>query len=462
MVDQKGGSQPGFLPNPINLAWGVGSLGTITMINSVASLYLFYLVGVVKISPALAGALIFASKIVDMVSDPAMGWISDRTNTRWGRRRPYMFIASLACPIAMIMLFSVPTESGAVSIPVYVELSLVFFALALTAFNVPYLAMPAEMTDNYHERSNIMSYRAVFLVGGGFVGTAVSGLIIKHFGGGEEAYRIVGYFLATVTLVSMLIAVLGTKSAKFTQFVPPTIPTINQFRLFLVNKPFLILGGIKAVQFLQLAAGSAVTLFFFINVLQKDEGLLFPFGVAVITGSVLSLRLWLPIIKKFGKRETCMAALFFHAAIHVSWLVATPDEPIVFFLARAFGLGIVSGAILVCGQSMITDTIEYDRRLSGINREGMYSSVFSFVEKSSNAAGPLVIGLLLSWFGFDASIPRGEPQSESAIMAIKFGQAWLPAACSVLMGVGLIFYNLNEERLKATGVHNLGQKSPQS
>ena len=153
MVDQKGGSQPGFLPNPINLAWGVGSLGTITMINSVASLYLFYLVGVVKISPALAGALIFASKIVDMVSDPAMGWISDRTNTRWGRRRPYMFIASLACPIAMIMLFSVPTESGAVSIPVYVELSLVFFALALTAFNVPYLAMPAEMTDNYHERS---------------------------------------------------------------------------------------------------------------------------------------------------------------------------------------------------------------------------------------------------------------------------------------------------------------------
>lgn len=448
----------GLLPKGQNLAWGVGSLGTITMISALSGLYLFFLVGVIKMPPALAGLLIFISKIVDMISDPAMGWISDRTNTRWGRRRPYMFFASFACPIALIFLFSVPSGLSPFATSVYVEVGLIFYALALTAFNVPYLAMPAEMTDDYHERSNIMSYRAVFLVGGSFVGSAVAGLILKTYGGGPEAYRIVGYFVAFVTFAAMMVAVLGTRKAKFTTYTRPTIPTINQIKIFLANKPFLVLGGVKAIQFLQISAGGAVTLFFFVNVLQKDEGLLFPFGLAVILGSVLSLRFWLPVIQRFGKRETFIAALLVQAALYLSWLAATNTEPLWLFMMRAACLGAVSGAVLICGQSMITDTIEYDRRLSGINREGTYSAVFSFVEKSMHAAGPLVVGLLLAWFGFDQSIARGQPQPESAQFAITFGQAILPALCSLSMAVGLIFYSLSEDKLKATKLHDLGQQ----
>lgn len=447
-----------LLPKGQNLAWGFGSLGTITMISAISSLYLFFLVSIVNIPIVLAGLLITVSKIIDMISDPAMGWISDRTNTRWGRRRPYMFFASFACAAALVFLFSIPTGLGVTATAVYVEIGLIFYALALTAFNVPYLAMPAEMTDDYHERSNIMSYRAAFLVGGSFVGSAIAGLILKTYDGGAEAYRIVGYFVAVVTLIAMLIATLGTGKAKFTTFTRPTIPSINQVKLFLANKPFLVLGGVKAIQFLQISAGGAVTLFFFVNVLQKDEGLLFPFGIAVISGSVLSLRFWLPIIRRFGKRETFIVALFFQALIYLSWLLATNTEPLWLFMIRAFCLGTMSGATLICGQSMITDTMEYDRRLSGINREGTYSAVFSFIEKSMHAAGPLVVSLLLAGLGFDQSIPRGQPQPESAQFAISFGQAILPALCSAGMAFGLFFYSLSEEKLKATTLHDLGQR----
>lgn len=444
--------------NPVHLSWGLGSLGTITMISAISNLYLFFLVGVVQMSPAVAGFLIFISKIIDMVTDPLMGWISDKTNTRWGRRRPYMFFASFGCALSLIILFSTPSVAGAVDVETYVLGALIFYAIVLTAFNVPYLAMPAEMTDDYNERSSIMSLRAVFLVGGGFVGSAIAGLVIKAYGGGAEAYKMLGYGFATLVFVSMMTSVLGTKEARFTRFVKPTIPRANQVKLFFLNKPFLLLSGAKALQFLQLAAGGASTLFFFISVMNKDEGLLFTFGASVISGSVLSLRLWLPIIAKFGKRETLIVALVLQALIYLSWTLATPTEPMAIFIARAFFAGVMGGAVLICSQSMIMDTIEYDRRLSGINREGLYSSIFSFVEKSMYATGPLIVGVMLSWLGYDASIPRGQPQPEGAITAITIGQAWLPALCSILMIAVLLFYRLSEQDLKKVTRHALGER----
>ncbi|MFT7288204.1 MAG: GPH family glycoside/pentoside/hexuronide:cation symporter [Halieaceae bacterium] len=443
---------------PEYLAWGMGSLGSITMISAVSSIYLYFLVSVVKLSPALAGGLIFASKIVDMISDPLMGWISDRSNTRWGRRRPYMFFASFACAASIILIFSIPSNPGMLSTPAYVELSLIFYALALTAFNVPYLAMPAEMCSDYHERSTLMSYRAFFLVGGSFMGAAVAGQILKYYGGGPDAYFRAGCFLALVVFMSMMSSVLGTGKSAYTQYKRSSIPTANQLRLFLVNKPFLILGSVKAVQFLQLATSSAVSLFFFVGVLQKDEGLLLPFGLAVSAGSVGSIKVWLPITRAIGKRKTFLIATALQSLIYLSWLLATPTEPIWLFMLRAALMGACGCGVLVCSQSMVVDTIDYDRRLSGINREGVFSAVFSFIEKSTHAAGPLLVGILLGVFGFDQSLPRGAPQPESARDAIMLGMAVLPAACSLIMAAGIWFYDLSEEKLQTATVHELASE----
>jgi GPH family glycoside/pentoside/hexuronide:cation symporter len=438
-----------------HLAWGVGSLGTITMISAVSSLYLYFLVSVIKLSPVLAGTLIFASKIIDMISDPLMGWLSDRTNTRWGRRRPYMFFASFACGASMILIFSIPSNPGLLSTPMFVELTLVVYALALTAFNVPYMAMPAEMCADYNERSTLMSYRAFFLVGGSFVGAAIAGQILKYYGGGADAYFRAGCFLGLVAFLSMIATVLGTRNSTYTQYKRSSIPTANQLKLFLVNKPFLILGGVKAVQFLQLATGSAVSLFFFIGVLQKDEGMLLPFGLAISAGSVASIKMWLPIARALGKRNTFLVATVLQSLIYLSWLLATPAEPLWLFMLRAGLMGAFGCGVLVCSQSMIVDTIDYDRRLSGMNREGVFSAVFSFIEKSTHAAGPLLVGILLGAFGFDQSLPRGAPQPQSASNAIMLGMAVIPAACSLIMAAGIWFYDLTEEKLRAASVHGL-------
>jgi len=439
----------------------MGSLGTITMINSVAALYLFFLVSVVGMEPALAGLILFASKIIDIISDPLMGWISDRTNSRWGRRRPFMLGASLLCGLSMGLLFSLPDFSSDGLLYAYVFFLLAIYTLALTAFNVPYLAMPAEMTDDYHERSRIMSYRAFFLVSGSFMGTAGSGLLLTLWGRDATAYGRVGWVLGAVAAAAMLICVFSTSKARFTTYRRPSVPWINQLRILLVNRPFHILGGVKALQFLQLASGTTATLFFFLAVYGKAEELLFPFGVSVMVGSILGLRAWLAVSMKIGKREMFMIALCFYVLAYLTWIVADGSDPLWMLMLRGLFLGLTSGGIVMCSQSMITDVIDYDRRLSGLNREGVFSATFSFIEKTTYALGPLIVGTLLSLYGYDSSIPRGQPQPDTAMFAVAMGQIWIPIACCVAQFLLLFAYRLDEVKLNATRVHALGEQAVQ-
>jgi glycoside/pentoside/hexuronide:cation symporter, GPH family len=444
-----------------NLGWGMGSLGTITMINSVAALYLFFLVSVVGMEPALAGLILFASKIIDIISDPLMGWISDRTNSRWGRRRPFMLGASLLCGLSMGLLFSLPDFSSDGLLYAYVFFLLAIYTLALTAFNVPYLAMPAEMTDDYHERSRIMSYRAFFLVSGSFMGTAGAGLLLTLWGRDAIAYGRVGWVLGAVAAAAMLICVFSTAKARFTTYRRPSVPWINQLRILLVNRPFHILGGVKALQFLQLASGTTATLFFFLAVYGKAEELLFPFGVSVMIGSILGLRAWLAVSMKLGKREMFMIALCFYVLAYLTWLLADGSDPLWMLMLRGLFLGLSSGGIVMCSQSMITDVIDYDRRLSGLNREGVFSATFSFIEKTTYALGPLIVGTLLSVYGYDSSIPRGQPQPDTAMFAVAMGQIWIPIVCCIAQFLLLFGYRLDEVKLNATRVHALGEQAVQ-
>lgn len=441
-----------FLPNPIHLSWGFGTLGTVTMINSVTVLYAFFLVSIVGIDPALAGTLIFASKIFDVVTDPLMGWISDRTNTRWGRRRPYLFGSSFLCGASMILLFNLPEFTSTFWQAAYIEALLLLFAFALTTYNVPYLAMPAEMTDDYNERSTIMSYRALFLSCGTFIGGAIAGLLVGRLGGDEAAYGTVGWVLAGITFSAMMICVIGTRKARFVNDLKKEkVPFGEQMRLFFVNRPFMLMGLIKIIQFLQIAVGGTATLFFFVHVMGRSEAALFPFGIFYVGASIITIRLWLPLIDAFGKREIFIVGLLLQAFAFLSWILASPTEPDWVLYARAAALGGTISGILICGQSMILDVIELDRRLSGLNRQGVASAAFSFVEKVMYAVGPALILALLAIYGFDASLPRDVMQSDGALFAITLGMAWIPATCSIGMIMVLLFYNLTEDKIAAAG-----------
>jgi len=144
------------------LGWAMGSMGTGVMIGALTGYGHYYMTNYLGIGAGMASLLFLLAKTFDMISDPIMGQISDRTESKWGRRRPYLLVGTIACPIALLLPFHLPVfESSTLTVAIMFIVMLLYWT-AFTSFNVPYFAMPAEMTSNYHERTVIMSQRIFF------------------------------------------------------------------------------------------------------------------------------------------------------------------------------------------------------------------------------------------------------------------------------------------------------------
>ena len=152
----------GELPTRLKIGWASGALGVALLMNGISGLVLFYMVGILKIEPAVAGTLVFLTKLFDVASDPIVGVSSDRTRSRWGRRRPYLFVGAFVSAAAFALIFATPVFANQAFSIAYIFIALVIYTVGYTLFNVPYMAMPAEMTDSYHERSSIHGYRIWF------------------------------------------------------------------------------------------------------------------------------------------------------------------------------------------------------------------------------------------------------------------------------------------------------------
>lgn len=431
----------GALSSALLFGWGIGSLGTGTLLNAITFLILFYMASVLGIEPALAGALIFASKVYDMFTDPLMGWISDRTRTRFGRRRPYLLLGAVLCPLSMLMLFA-PTGLEGNALAIYMGAGLLLYATGYTVFNVPYLAMPAEMTPDPYQRSKLMSFRVAMISIGTLAGTALAPSLLTLWGSGQAAYTRTSWVMTAIVVVSMAYCFLATAGAKQTVQSENLVSAKDQWRTALANRPFRLLILSKLCQLFGVASAISSLLFLSTIVLKLPESALGVFGLTTTAATIVAMPAWLKISKRLGKRNTYFAGVAIFAPAQLSWLLSGPGEAQAIFMLRAAILGIGTGGIILMAQSMLPDTIEYDHQLSGLRREGVFAAVYSFVEKTSFAFGPLIIGLLLSGLGFDRSL--GQDQSEDAMLAIKIGAAYIPSLASIASALALLGYRLQE------------------
>jgi GPH family glycoside/pentoside/hexuronide:cation symporter len=434
------------------LGWAMGSMGTGVMIGALTGYGLYYMTNYLGIAAGLAGSLIGLSKFYDMISDPVMGQISDRTQSKWGRRRPYLLVGTIACPLTLLLLFHLPVfESGSLTITV-LFLVLVLYATAFTSFNVPYFAMPAEMTSNYHERTVIMSQR-VFFSTMSVVSVSVLGpFVIEAFGGGVAGYKGMSWVLAFLVFIGMGTTFLLTKNVAFTLRSERSDYRVrNQVKLILNNKPFCTFIAAKSMIFIGSASAQGTLLFMGQFVLGRGEMILVGFGIGYTLGVMFSLPIWTRLIAKvLGKRDAFRIASIGLGLTMLTWWMATPDESLVIFYSRFFLMGIFSAGGLVAGSAMLPDMMEYDRHRSGVNQEGLYAATFSLIEKIAYTAGPAMLGLLLSAGGF-ISVQKGQfvDQPDSAITAIRVAVSIIPAVLSIIGGLLIGFYDLDEAKLKS-------------
>ncbi len=433
------------------LGWAVGTHGTSSMFAILTFYLLFYMTNILGINIFIAGWVIFLSKAYDFVTDPLVGHLSDRTKSRYGRRRPYLFFGALASFAAVAALFN-PPALGDTGIIVYVTLILLLFATGYTLFNVPYLTMPAEITPHYHERTVLMSYRMVFIATAGLITIGGGAQFIGNFPE-VEAYSLIGWVMGGLIGLAMLTTFLATQSLPQLEVTDTTKFSVGeQLRLILENRPFFIyllakLGGLMAQ-----ASITSSLLYFGTYVLMRQDELIFAFGVSITIGQLGAIPLWRVTSRFFGKRKMFMVASIGYALTTLTFLLSTAAEPGFILNFRVVVLGAFTSGILMMGFAILPDTMDYDRRRTGIGREGIYAGIYGTMEKLAQAIGPLIFANFLGVMGF-VSAKAGETveQPESAITTMTLGVAVIPSVCSLSAAVAMWFYDLSEEKLKAAG-----------
>ena len=437
------------IPRGVKLSWGAGALGVAILMNAVAFLVLFYMVSILKIEPALAGALIFITKIFDVITDPIVGGWSDRLKTAGSRRRPFLLVGAFVAPISFAMIFTTPLFENSAFSAAYIFVVMLVYTLGYTLFNVPYMSMPAEMTRNYHERSSIHGYRMVFISIGGIMAGALAPALLEVLGRTAwSSYAFIGVGGGAVIFISMMIAWAGTGGAKYSKAAVEKQDIFKELKVVFRNRHFLRLLAVKFCQLLGAASAQAALVFFVLNVMQLDFKALSYYGLVIGLVSVAASPMIVRLSLIFGKHVTYIIAATCSILVFLSWPFASPDDPLWMFLVRGGVLAVAVAGNVIMAMSMLTDIINHAAQVTGVRREGIYTAFYSFVEKFTFAFGPLIVGVALSVAGFDENIPAEDMRTPAVRQALLLGISYIPAvmvAASIFLLSG---YKLREEDLK--------------
>lgn len=444
------------------LGYGVGQVGGQLYRDMPALLLPAFLTTVLGVPPAWMGIAIFLPKLWVIFCDPLMGALSDRTRSRFGRRRLYLLIGGVACSAALVALFAVPRFDDPIASAAYVTLMFTVASTAFSVFSVPYLTMASELSDDTHERTRLLAFRLGFTAVGLVLGAGAAQPLVVAFGGGRTGYLLMALVLAAICLVTMLASFVFTAGARLSEAPAASQPLLAQFRIAARNPHFRLLAAIYFIQQLGAAAGYTTLLFYFIYVVGNVTMIL-PFillmGVVVIAAQAP----WVQVSKRLGKKRSYMLCVAVWVVVTASWYLVHPDPvavanvPLVGavsaqdlgVLLRAVIIGVFNSGFILLGFSMLTDTVAWDRATSGVAREGVYSGVWSALEKVAFAAGPLLVGPVLAGSGFLESTTGPVPQSESAIAGILVAYAAIPAILFALSLLLLARYRLDERTLPA-------------
>ena len=351
--------------------------------------------------------------------------------------------------VSMLLLFWVPNGLTADLRVYYMAAVLMFYATAYSIFNVPYMAMPAEMTSIYNQRSELMTYRVIAVGISQVLATALGPYLIVRFGGGQDGHLAMALALAPIVFLSALACFISTKHAPFTKRPPKTGHKLGELlRLGFANKPYVRLICVKLLTLSALGA-QAVFPFFFTRILGVTDIALGQYFLCFSLALILSQPLWYWLSVRVGKRNTFLLGLGIAIPLWLSWLLGAPGEPTAYALLRGLGIGFSSGATLLMGQSLLPDTMEYDYLTTGLRREGIFAGIYTTTEKLASAMGIAVVGVLLSAAGYIESRGANVVQPQQALDAIRYITALVPAGVCTASFLLMLGYDLSESRMQA-------------
>jgi GPH family glycoside/pentoside/hexuronide:cation symporter len=400
------------------------------------------------LAAGLASLAILIPKVWVVVGDAIIGVVSDKTETRWGRRRPFILIGGIFAGILFIFLFNIPGVTGQVMLAVYMTIIYLLMNTAFSAFSVPYLTMASEMSDDPDERTTILSIRSSAMALG-VMGGALAPKIIGWAGFGRDGYSVMGFILGSLIIASTLWIFFGTAKVQQNKAKDSSIPLKEQIKVALENKPFVILITANIIQYISAGIGYAGLTYYLERIVQVEPFDIMPTFIILMTVfSILTMPTWIYWSTRFGKYKTYVWSLVLFALTTQVWHLAGPERLWPVYIA-ALCIGYFNTGFILMSYSCLTDTINYDRARTGLSREGALSAVYSATEKASFALGAVVLGLVLSATGYIASESSDVVQPDSALWGIIIGVVILPAALHLVSLLILRRYTLTNEILKS-------------
>ncbi|HWM05308.1 MAG TPA: MFS transporter [Actinophytocola sp.] len=416
------------LPVRTRFGYALGSLSTGAFGTVPGLLLLPYLTDTLAVSASVAGLLVLLPKAWDVVFNPVAGRISDRTTTRLGARRPFLLGGGIALAICFAGLFAGPNTGTAAIDALYVAGMFLLCATAFAFFQVPYNALPAELTTDPAERTRLTTWRIAVLA----VAILVSGAgapALRDAIGGTGGYRVMGVAVGVLILVGAIGVFLGTARAPRGRVLPSVSSWREVFAAIRGCRPFQVLLTAFVIQ----AVGIGTLLAavdYLARVAIGDKGVQPLLFAGFVAPALLVMPLWLRVATRFGKRVGYVIATFVFTA-GVLGLLGARVLPVGAVVASAAVVGVGYAGMQVFPLAMLPDVISVEEERTGQVRAGLFAGVWTAGETLGLALGPALYGLILAIGGYVSSAGTengaGVVQPAGAVTAVIIGAGLVPA-----------------------------------
>ncbi len=391
------------------------------------------------ISAAAAGTIMLIARLWDMLSDPIMGIIADRTNTRWGKFRPYILWMALPYSVLAVLTFTTP-DLGPTGKVIYAGVTYMLLMSVFTAINLPYSSLGAVMTSDSYERAGLNSYRFIFAFVGQFIVSGTALTLALYFGGGDNAkgYQ---YTLILFSIISFALFMITFKTTK-ERVQPPKEQKENlkeDFKNLFKNRPWVILFIVGIISFIMFAMQNLSIAYYFKYYIGNEENVQL-FNVIGTVALIVAIPFSKPLAKKFGKRNVFLASSLLSGFFFICLYLPDADNIISIYTFNILAKMAYAPAVPLLW-TMLADTADYSEWKTGRRSTGLVFSAATFAQKAGWGIGGALAGWMLAIFQFTPNVE----QTETAITGIKLMISVIPGILYMSCAILLYFYTIDHE-----------------
>jgi GPH family glycoside/pentoside/hexuronide:cation symporter len=411
------------------------------MVSSTYLLIQVYLLNfgtdVLAVAPALMGTLLAISRVWDAVSDPMMGALSDGTRSRFGRRRPWMFISAPLYALSFLLLWSSPDSMSGERLYAWMLVMLLLCTTGFTGWMIPHLALGVELSGDHHARNWIFGALS-FSWGMGILAAFMFMQYISTADDPRDAGARLGLILVLPTLLVLWVPPVFLRERSRPAGTRPFAPFRAMVDIYRNRRARRLMSvwGLVQVAF---ALTGITAPYFMIYILERPDLIGFvPF--AFFLPASFTMPFWVRMARRFGKRNTWLAAMSLSAVGFGAVAFVGPNE-VAFDMAMLVIAGLGSGCATVLGPSILADVTDADELVTGERREGAYAAAWMFIIKAANALAAVLVGVSLQLSGFVA----GTALTPTADGIMRIIAAGLPAACIIAAALVFRGFSLDAE-----------------